>query len=143
VRRSKIPRGLSLIGLYLCLGLQLLMGAWPASGMLLCRAEDGHVAIEVGHGESPCLGDYHRHHPRDPAPRDFEHHRCTDTALVSPAVSSASMRTFVSTDFRSHPLAILLSTVPAAPRDTSPIPHIFTKSSSSSARSLCTIVLLI
>lgn len=143
VRRSSKPCGLRVICLYLCVGLQLLMSACPASGMVLCRAEDGHVAIETGHCGSPCLDDYRRHHPVDPAPRDFERHRCTDTVLASPAVSAASVRTVVSSDARSSAFTLLSPAVLFDPYGTSPLARVLRDLLFSCEQSLRTIVLLI
>src|SRR6185369_6430221 len=69
----------------ICVALQLVLTGLPASGLVLCRAADGHMALEIAH-QGSCLADYHRHHPTD-APQDFDEHGCSDTVLSSTPVS--------------------------------------------------------
>jgi hypothetical protein len=120
--------------------LQLVISSWSASGLVLCRAEDGHTTMEVAHEGARCLSDYRRHHPADPAPRDFEEHGCSDTVLSTLPISVQR----ISKTSAVHPpvLASLVEVHPAKPASgytpASPVVR-----APYSATSLRTIVLLI
>ncbi len=110
VRFSKTSFGFRAISLYLGVGLQLMLSAWPASNIVLCRAEDGHVTIESAHDGTPCLRDFRRHHPSDPVTDEIDDHRCTDTALNSAAASPAAARSHRTAHLQ---LPILVAFLPA------------------------------
>jgi len=79
-RRSKVR--LALGGLTVLLQL---LGSVPASfGLNICVADDGHRALEVGHGDLPCNSDFLRHHPREglEAEHGLEQHPCEDVEIV-------------------------------------------------------------
>ncbi len=67
-------------------GVQLFASIGFASDIVLCVADDGHIALETPHAAGPCLTDYNRHHPRASHLEvlDLEHHGCTDTLLSQP-----------------------------------------------------------
>ena len=138
--KSIIRRTSAIVGI----ALQFLVSVSPASGFVLCKADDGHVALEVAHGNSQCFGDYRRHHPTDAAPRDLGQYGCTDTVLALPATATlASLRGHV--DYAG---SALLGAFPAlVPIGLARIPFRFNLASPLSApqpaRSLDTIVLLI
>jgi hypothetical protein len=123
--------------------MQLVLGLAPA-GVNLCVAADGHIALEFGHAELPCLRDIERHHPGESAfdAHEFEHHACedlpllesrpyraTDTVkLVPPPVMAAPAPILAGVASR-HPL--LRTTIAADP----PLPF--------AARALRTVILLV
>ena len=78
--------------LWFCASLQLFLGAVPAFGFVLCRADDGHVAIEAAHGALPCATEFRRHHPTGLLQPEAGHHACDDTALLPGATGLSASR---------------------------------------------------
>jgi hypothetical protein len=80
-------RGRHILIVWCCTLLQLVGAAGPASGVVLCVAEDGHITFERPHGATPCAADYVRHHApsaRTVRPDEGHRHNCVDTLLSSP-----------------------------------------------------------
>jgi hypothetical protein len=61
---------------------------YPA-GVVLCVADDGHVAVETVHETARCTADFERHHPETAATDDPHAHPCTDTFISQPLARSA------------------------------------------------------
>jgi hypothetical protein len=143
VRFSKTPFGFRAISLYLGVGLQVILSAWPASNIVLCRAEDGHVTIEPAHDGTPCLRDFRRHHPTDPVTDEIDGHRCTDTALTSAAASPAAARSHRTAELQLPILVAFLQVVSVDPVLTPAHRYALREPTPDSERSLRTTVLLI
>lgn len=65
-----------------------------ATGLTLCVASDGHLALEIPHQSTSCRTEHDRHHPADNSltPTDDADHGCQDTALQTPSAASSLKR---------------------------------------------------
>lgn len=97
--------------LRICAALQIFVSAAPGFGLVLCRAADGHVAVEAAHGSSPCETDFLRHHPTGTLDHGIEQHGCSDTVLADGATGQSASRSA-----RGH-APDLVAILPIAARD--------------------------
>ena len=82
--RFMYPRHSNILIALVCV-LQLGGALGTGRGLVLCIAEDGHVALELSHAAARCVADYRRHHPEPLSDigSDLDSHACTDTVLGS------------------------------------------------------------
>ena len=83
--RSMRLRHSNILATLVCVLLQLGVATSFAQGLVLCVADDGHVAVELSHVAARCVADYRRHHPEPLSDMgsDLDSHACTDTVLGS------------------------------------------------------------
>ena len=86
----------SIFTVWLCLLAQLFAAPIWASGLTLCVADDGHVALERGHPDRYCATDLARHHPGETAADcgDPTAHRCKDLPLLEAGWGNAPASAF-------------------------------------------------
>ncbi|MFT5042915.1 MAG: hypothetical protein ACI8TX_003910, partial [Hyphomicrobiaceae bacterium] len=61
-------------------------------GVALCLAADGHMAVELSHGEEACTTDQQRHHDGEELSVEHEGHGCRDIFLSSGSDTVAPAR---------------------------------------------------
>lgn len=104
LNRSMRLRNSNILATLVCVLLQV-GGATVAHGLVLCVADDGHVAVELSHVATRCAADYRRHHPEPLSEMgsDLDPHACTDTVLGStPAWRHADL----ASSMASRPIAV-------------------------------------
>lgn len=117
-RRQRIP--LQATALAVCVAVQLVISAFAPFGLAICKANDGHVALEMAHDDSQCFADFRRHHPADASDHDLGNHGCTDTKITSGTGTIAAVSSRDLTTSQVPAVAVSSFSVPAV----SPVAHL-------------------
>lgn len=92
---SVVPdrRFFQIAALVICVMTQFTVSAFAPFGLSICRANDGHVALEMAHDDGQCLLDLRRHHPDGEAEHDSADHGCSDTKIAAASGATAAVST--------------------------------------------------